>query len=163
MKLCHNKTLDGFVALHSLSIIWYVLRKIPFTTRVNSMELICDTLKVSYAENAMIRHALKNTGFTDFEDNLQDCCAQQANADFIVTEDTKDYSGHSVVPAITPTELLQRLLEKMGSESLFTQPNDTVNESPVKYDLVSHTQYLPHHMHFHLTFPACMNTILFVA
>ncbi len=26
MQLCHDKTLEGFVAFHSLSIIWYVLR-----------------------------------------------------------------------------------------------------------------------------------------
>ena len=138
MQQCHNKTLEGFVAFHSLSIIWYLLRKVPYNDRVDSMVIICDALKVAYAENAMILHALENTGFIDFEDNLQDCCAQNVHADYIVTANVHDYEGHSVVKAVTPAEFLSILEASNADEST------EVHEAPAYYELapISARHYL---------------------
>ena len=163
MQFCHDKTLEGFVAFHSLSIIWYVLRKVSFTTSVNSMELICDTLKVAYANNSMILYELRNCGFSDFEDGLQDCCAQQANVDFIITANVKDYVGHSVVPAITPDELLYRLQAEKGRGQSSAPQDDTVNEVPADYQLVSYVQCQPLHRHCYQEASSGIKAITFVA
>ena len=49
---------------------------------------------------------LKNDKFPDFEDCLQEKCAITAGADYIVTNNTKDYRD-SLIPAITPKEFLK--------------------------------------------------------
>lgn len=67
-----------------------------------------------YAEDAIrivglcrerILAALGNEKFTDFEDCLQEECAVEASADYIVTRNPKDFSG-SRVKVISPGELL---------------------------------------------------------
>lgn len=45
----------------------------------------------------------------DFEDCLQDECAKQVNADYIVTRNIKDFSK-SDIPAVTP-EIFLKILE----------------------------------------------------
>ena len=41
--------------------------------------------------------------FTDFEDCLQDRCAESINAQYIITNNVKDFN-ESVVTAITPRD-----------------------------------------------------------
>ena len=45
--------------------------------------------------------------FPDFEDCLQDECAAQSHADYIITRNTDDFSN-SNVPAITPSDFLEK-------------------------------------------------------
>ena len=45
--------------------------------------------------------------FPDFEDCLQDECAAQNHADYIITRNTGDFSN-SNVPAITPSDFLEK-------------------------------------------------------
>jgi len=49
--------------------------------------------------------ALNNENFTDFEDCLQDECASDFNADYIVTRNISDFKD-SKVKAIEPSEFL---------------------------------------------------------
>ena len=65
------------------------------------MEKICDCLKVVGASHESVVQAIRMNSFTDFEDCLQDQCAMEANADFIVTRNVVDFS-ESTVPAIEP-------------------------------------------------------------
>lgn len=46
----------------------------------------------------------------DYEDALQMVCADRIHADFIVTRNIRDFAG-SKVPAINPSELLERLAD----------------------------------------------------
>ena len=50
-----------------------------------------------------------DTDFADFEDALQDLCAEQAECELIVTANIRDCAGHSRVEAVTPDELLKRI------------------------------------------------------
>ena len=52
------------------------------------------------------RHAIEKEDFRDFEDALQDCCAAESGADYIVTANKRDFAGHSTVYPLTPKELL---------------------------------------------------------
>ena len=52
--------------------------------------------------------ALENNAFSDFEDGLQEECAVEAMADYIVTRNPADFK-HSRVKVILPDELLREL------------------------------------------------------
>ena len=107
-QACALDRLEGFVALHTLSIAWYVMRGVPSIHRRMKMASMCGLLGLATTDMESVQRALGNSAFADFEDNLQDCCAQAVGADYIVTVNLKDYS-HSVVPAVTPAELVALL------------------------------------------------------
>lgn len=113
MRLCAEEKLEGALAVHSLSTIWYVTRQLPEPVRREWIRQLCVLLEVAGASNEAVLSAIDNTAFRDFEDALQDCCAAQADADYIVTANVRDFSGHSSVKAVTPSELL-RLAEQRG-------------------------------------------------
>jgi len=56
----------------------------------------------------MVFDALERDDFKDFEDCLQDACAEMVAADYIVTRNIKDFE-HSKIPAIAPDEFLKLL------------------------------------------------------
>ena len=112
IRLCADGSLDGYVAFHTLSIIWYVTKNLPIENRREWIKQICTILTVASADNQAILTAAENLAFKDFEDNLQDCCAIRASAAYIITANVKDFYGHSKVKAISPDELLQIIVEK---------------------------------------------------
>ena len=92
MKLCAENAFEGYIAFHSLSIIWYVIKKQETEEKARAwLSNICDMLTVTGATQAQIKEAVKNSDFHDFEDCLQDKCAVHANAEYIVTCNAKDF------------------------------------------------------------------------
>ncbi len=67
---------------------------------------ILDLLQVAGADHESVRNALKRNDFSDFEDCLQDECAIQNHADYIITRNTDDFKN-SNVPAVTPADFLK--------------------------------------------------------
>ena len=110
INLCAHGRIDGYLAFHSLSIIWYVFRKRPVEETRSWLKQICTILSVCGASHNAVMQAIDNYAFKDFEDCLQDKCAVSIGADYIVTVNTKDYAV-SEIPAVTPAELLS-MLEK---------------------------------------------------
>lgn len=108
MEKCSNGELDGCVAFHTIPNLWYILRKVPEEKRRIWIEKICDCLKVVGASHESVVQAIKMNNFKDFEDCLQDRCAKEAKADYIVTRNTFDFT-ESQIPAIEPEELLKRI------------------------------------------------------
>ena len=108
MEMCADKKIDGYIAFHSLSIIWYfsVREKKPEEKRRKWLDRVCNILTTSSANHDLIVEAVHNTKFRDFEDNLQECCAVNAGADYIVTVNVKDYEN-SRVKAVTPEQLVK--------------------------------------------------------
>ena len=51
MRLCAEEKIEGFIALHSLSIIWYVSRKAPDEERRKWIKMLCTLLTVSGTNN----------------------------------------------------------------------------------------------------------------
>lgn len=92
MEIAANGGFRGFVAFHSLSTIWYVLRhgRTEEQTR-RSLEWICDILTVVSIPHEKVAEAVQNKSFHDFEDCLQDECAYSVNADYLVTCNEKDF------------------------------------------------------------------------
>ena len=92
MELCAENAFEGYIAFHSLSIIWYVIKKQETEEKARAwLSNICDMLTVTGATQAQIKEAVKNSDFHDFEDCLQDKCAVHANTEYIVTCNAKDF------------------------------------------------------------------------
>lgn len=102
MKLCAEDSFEGYVAFHSLSIIWYVIRKQETEEKARAwLNNICDLLIVTGATQEQVKKAILNSDFRDFEDCLQDECAVHANAKYIVTCNVKDFQ-YAKTPTVTP-------------------------------------------------------------
>ena len=68
---------------------------------------ILDLLQVAGADHESVQNALQREDFSDFEDCLQDECAKQIHADYIITRNINDFSN-SNIPAITPSDFLEK-------------------------------------------------------
>ncbi|MCM1386956.1 MAG: PIN domain-containing protein [Bacillus sp. (in: Bacteria)] len=91
MDLCSQEKVNGYIAFHSLSIIWYSLR-IPEERKRMWLKDICSILTVAGASHEQVLEAIDNAQFKDFEDCLQDECAQMVKADCLVTCNLKDFT-----------------------------------------------------------------------
>ena len=60
--------------------LWYILRKVPAETRRSWLEKVCKILKVASASQKAVMRAIKMYNFKDFEDCLQDRCAEEVSA-----------------------------------------------------------------------------------
>ena len=110
VELCRAGSFSGVIAAHSVSNMFYILRKAYTTSERRTLLLaICDMFPIIGIDSEKILAALKDENFPDFEDCLQEKCALERGADYIVTWNGKDFSSGSI-PALTPPELL-RILE----------------------------------------------------
>lgn len=106
LTYCAEKKIVGYIALHSISNLYYILRK--RYSPADRRRLLLGILKFLHVANAQhenVINALERNDFSDFEDCLQDECAKQVNADYIVTRNIVDFSA-SDIPAILPDNLL---------------------------------------------------------
>ena len=108
MELCHSGETEGYLSFHSVSIIWYTLRKfVPDAGERRAwMRKILQMIRVTGASHEAVLKAVDMEDFRDFEDCLQDRCAETVNARYIITNNVKDFKS-SIVPAITPGDFLE--------------------------------------------------------
>lgn len=106
ISACMKDDVKGYVAFHSLSSMWYSLRKKPTSERRRALSELTNFLTVVAAPHEEVVNAIKDENFPDFEDCLQEKCALAVNADFIVTNNAKDFKS-SKIPAVTPTEMIE--------------------------------------------------------
>ena len=105
-----SNRVSGCLAAHSVTNMWYILRKLMTAEKRRELFLsILGTFDVIALDEQKLISALERRNFTDFEDCLQDECAQDAHADYIVTRNPKDFA-RSDIPAITPDEFSRRFL-----------------------------------------------------
>ena len=57
---CANGELEGCIAFHSISNLWYILRKIPEDKRRKWLMDICSFLKVTGANHDEVQKAIRN-------------------------------------------------------------------------------------------------------
>jgi predicted nucleic acid-binding protein len=106
MSLCSQGRLNGYVAFHSLSIVWYVIRKSYSDAEARYwLGIACKILNVAAATREQVMEAIADTAFRDFEDCLQDKCAQNVGAEYLVTCNARDFR-HAKTRAVTPDEML---------------------------------------------------------
>lgn len=103
---CQTPSVESYISFHSIPIIWYALRRYPVQERRRALMEVTDLLTVVSASHDDVIDAIKDEKFIDFEDCLQEKCALQVNADYIVTNNIKDFAA-SEIPAVTPAEMLE--------------------------------------------------------
>lgn len=107
--LVTQKKIKGAVAAHSITNLWYILRKTHSDEeRRNYILSLFEIFDVISIDKNRLVAALENSNFKDFEDCLQDECAYAINADYIITRNAKDFES-SMVKALTPEEFLENL------------------------------------------------------
>ena len=109
MSKCADREVIGYLAAHSIPNLFYILRKkySPKERRALIRNL-CDIFRISEINQAKIISAVENEMFSDFEDCLQEECAVEAMADYIVTRNLDDYKT-SRIKAIEPSEFVKLL------------------------------------------------------
>lgn len=106
-ELCDQKKIEGYIAAHSFTKAYYILRKHkPDAERRTVLLKLCEIVSVAGVDESKITGALKRDGFSDFEDCVQDECAAACGADFIITKNVGDFE-RSRVKAVTPEEFLK--------------------------------------------------------
>ena len=85
MEQCSRGNLKGYIAFHSLSMIWYFARKLSENIRRRWLLRICRILTVSSTEHQSVVNVIKNEAFQDFEDCLQELCASNVLCDDVIT------------------------------------------------------------------------------
>lgn len=107
--LVTQKKVKGAVAAHSITNLWYILRKTHSDEeRRNYLLSLFELFDVVSIDKNRLVAALEKSDFKDFEDCLQDECASDINADYIITRNTKDFES-SMVKVLTPEEFLENL------------------------------------------------------
>ena len=107
--LVTQKKIKGAVAAHSITNLWYILRKNHSDEeRRNYLLSLFELFDVVSIDKNRLVAALEKSDFKDFEDCLQDECAYAINADYIITRNAKDFES-SMVKALTPEEFLENL------------------------------------------------------
>ena len=112
MNQCINEQIEGYIAIHSILNMFYILRKVMTDTseRKKQLEDLTEFLDMVEIDSAMMLRALHNEEFTDFEDCIQSECAVKVQADYIVTRNEKDFI-HSKVKVISPEKFLDVIKE----------------------------------------------------
>ena len=100
---CTHENIEGYIAMHSVSNLWYVLRKESIENRRKCLKIICLALTVCHADHAEVYNAIKNEKFTDFEDSLQEACAYQNKMNYIITRNVQDFKN-SRIKALLPED-----------------------------------------------------------
>ena len=106
-SLCETGKVQGVLAVSSLTNIWFVLRKEYSDKESRQLVLsLFDAFEVVAPDRTKLISALERKKFADFECCLQDECAQEIRADYIVTRNKTGFQW-SKVKALLPEELLE--------------------------------------------------------
>jgi predicted nucleic acid-binding protein len=107
LTLASNERFDGYIAAHSFTNTFYILRH-AFSAKQRRKLLLglCMLFGVVEVNEEKILAAIHEEDFADFEDCLQAECAKSIGAKYVVTRNVKDYASTEVA-AITPEAFLQ--------------------------------------------------------
>ena len=107
-KQCEVHNIDGYVSSLSILNIAYIMRKELTPERISDIirQLNMIFNVVDLKADDITKAA--DLPFSDYEDAVQAAGAMRIKAQYIVTRNIKDFAN-SKVPAITPSELLERL------------------------------------------------------
>lgn len=109
LTYCASRQIKGYISLHSISNIFYILKNYYSTKERKRLLLgILNFLQVAEIKHDTIKNVLLRTDFPDFENCLQDECAKRVHASYIITRNIGDFST-SEVPVLTPIDFLKKI------------------------------------------------------
>jgi predicted nucleic acid-binding protein len=101
---CEAGEIQGAIAWHTLANAYYLAD--DGKKALKFFEDLLSFVEVAGGDTALALEAIRS-GFSDFEDALQNVCAKQFQADFIVTRNVKDYKS-STIKAISPADFVKK-------------------------------------------------------
>lgn len=105
-NLCLSHKLHGIIAAHSITNLWYILKKDSTAPeRREIINTLLNCFEIAEINKTIIQNAINRNNFSDFEDCLQDECAKTYKTDYIITRDKSDFTN-SIIPAMLPQEFL---------------------------------------------------------
>ena len=107
IKECFVGNLEGYVTSHTMTDLFYILRKdFCIEERKELLLLICRHFQIISEDKAMMISVLSDENCRDFEDGLQMKCAALRRLDFIITRNIPDFEN-SVTIAMSPEDFLE--------------------------------------------------------
>lgn len=105
LSLVEARTVEGFVAAHSVTTLFYLLRREVGSRRAREVLMdLLRVLEVVAVDQDRIFQALA-MDWDDFEDAVQASCAAKAEVDYLLTRDQDDFRG-SYVSVLSPAEFI---------------------------------------------------------
>ena len=105
LQQVEKEILIGYIAAHSLTTLWYLLRKdgnIPVARGV--LTDILNIFKVAAIDESVIKLA-SSLEYDDFEDAVQMAAAAQCGAQVLISRDTSGYIKQ-LVPVMKPADFI---------------------------------------------------------
>lgn len=107
MLTCTEGNTKGCIAAHSISNMFFILRKdYDAKERREILSGLCTIFDIEGIDKNKLLLGLRNEDFSDFEDCLQMECAKAYGAEYIITRNIADYKM-SEVKAILPEDYLK--------------------------------------------------------
>jgi predicted nucleic acid-binding protein len=108
LAMAETGKIDGYVAAHSLTTLFYLIQKGKGTAEARAaITNLLQIIKVAPVDQGTIEQAL-NLDYSDFEDAVQMMVAVQCKLDGLITRNVKDYQP-ALLPVMTPVDFLQGL------------------------------------------------------
>lgn len=99
---------NGLLAAHSVTTLFYLINRMQNReTAVSTIANLLNSFSVALVNDKIIRTALA-WNWKDFEDAVQMATAVNANIDYIVTRNPRDFE-HKMIPVIQPAALFALL------------------------------------------------------
>lgn len=109
LRLVAQEELCGFFSVNSATDIYYILRKVSGADQAR--KAVAQLLRILFAVSVTSEDCTNAlaTNIDDFEDALLAVCAEKMQADCIVSRDVEFQHASTLIPVISPSELLKRL------------------------------------------------------
>lgn len=105
---CCQSLVDGYIAVHTFSNMFYVLHEtedFSIDDCRNTFNKLLYVFDVASLNKSDVIAAINNEAFDDLEDSMQNEASVSSGIDYIITRNCKDFEK-STVPAITPEDFL---------------------------------------------------------
>ena len=105
---CVKKENQGFISAHSLSDIFFILRKDKTVEERKTLILnLCKFFTIIAEDKNFYTTVCQNNDWNDLEDGLQMKCADSEKLDYIVTRDSGKGFNNSPVKVISTEDFLK--------------------------------------------------------
>ena len=108
MTLEKRSNSQFFISYLTVANFAYIMRKMPIDDLKSLIRQICKNFIIISNTEAQIQRAL-DVNTSDFEDLLQYQAALDAQCDYIITRNEKDFS-FSEIPVMSPTSFLKTII-----------------------------------------------------
>lgn len=116
LALVETGKITGYVASHSLTTLFYLIKKDRSKADARAiLTNLLQFLRVAAVDQATIEQAL-NLETPDFEDAVQMMAAVQCKADYLITRNAKDFQP-SLVNVAQPVEFLSAVRNAISTGS----------------------------------------------